>query len=84
MNAEDVTDIESATQYRCEEIAHHVLLRDGDISRGGHWPGALFVGHQRLSLITDASLVPHSLIEVAGEYFKRFDRESCTFVPNEE
>ncbi|KAK3989675.1 hypothetical protein QBC44DRAFT_266365 [Cladorrhinum sp. PSN332] len=43
--------------------------------------------HLRLSqdnveIIKDPSLVPEQLFIIAGKFFKRFDRETCTFVSN--
>jgi F-box protein 21 len=33
-------------------------------------------------IINDSTLVPDSLLFMAGKFFKRFDAETCTFVSN--
>ncbi|KAL2024768.1 hypothetical protein VTK56DRAFT_5589 [Thermocarpiscus australiensis] len=42
----------------------------------------LRVAQENVVIITDPSLIPQDLFFVAGKFFKRFDRETCTFVSN--
>ena len=37
---------------------------------------------ESIEIITDASLVTEDMFPMAGKYFKRFDRATCTFVSN--
>ncbi|RDA85580.1 hypothetical protein CP532_5374 [Ophiocordyceps camponoti-leonardi (nom. inval.)] len=40
------------------------------------------IGAETIDIITDASQVGDDMFPLAGKFFKRFDRESCTFVSN--
>ncbi|KAL2258361.1 hypothetical protein VTK26DRAFT_8362 [Humicola hyalothermophila] len=40
------------------------------------------IAQDNVVIITDPSLIPEELFFVAGKFFKRFDRETCTFVSN--
>jgi F-box protein 21 len=40
------------------------------------------VAQENIQIITDPNLIPDSLFYLAGKFFKRFDRETCTFVSN--
>lgn len=40
------------------------------------------VAQDRIEIIRDPKLIPEALIQVAGKFFKRFDRKTCTFVSN--
>jgi len=42
----------------------------------------LRVDQKNIEIITDPSLIPDELYFLAGKFFKRFDRETCTFVSN--
>ncbi|TLD17827.1 uncharacterized protein PgNI_00469 [Pyricularia grisea] len=42
----------------------------------------MVVAHDNIQLITDPDNIPESLMRSAGKFFKRFDRETCTFVSN--
>ncbi|KAK3496593.1 hypothetical protein B0T13DRAFT_291252 [Neurospora crassa] len=42
----------------------------------------LRVAQNSIEIITDPNLIPESLKFLAGKYFKRFDRKTCTFVSN--
>ncbi|KAK3313918.1 hypothetical protein B0H66DRAFT_607155 [Apodospora peruviana] len=42
----------------------------------------LRVSQDNMEIITDASLIPEALFFLAGKFFKRFDRDACTFVSN--
>ncbi|KAH8887068.1 hypothetical protein GQ53DRAFT_827620 [Thozetella sp. PMI_491] len=42
----------------------------------------LRVSQENIEIITDPDAVPASLRHQAGKFFKRFDRETCTFVSN--
>ncbi|KAK3320066.1 hypothetical protein B0T19DRAFT_433759 [Cercophora scortea] len=42
----------------------------------------LRVAQDNIEIITDASLIPDALMYLAGKFFKRFDKETCTFVSN--
>lgn len=42
----------------------------------------LRVAQENIEIVTDPDLIPESLFFLAGKFFKRFDRESCTFVSN--
>ncbi|KAK4194978.1 hypothetical protein QBC40DRAFT_289796 [Triangularia verruculosa] len=42
----------------------------------------LRIAQENVEIITDPSLIPDELFTAAGKYFKRFDRETCTFVSN--
>lgn len=35
-----------------------------------------------MEIITNPDLIPDSLFYLAGKFFKRFDRTTCTFVSN--
>jgi hypothetical protein len=65
---------------RCDDPGSRVGMSQGVVNREPRWPGVMYVEHSRLGLVTDASEVPQSLIDDAGEFFKRFDRKTCTFV----
>ena len=40
------------------------------------------MSQDNIEIITDASLIPDVLFFQAGKFFKRFDRETCSFVSN--
>lgn len=40
------------------------------------------VAQANVEIITDPALIPEELFFLAGKFFKRFDRETCTFVSN--
>ncbi|SPQ25838.1 47cb8961-1e19-4e5d-82f0-57f1d26499a2 [Thermothielavioides terrestris] len=42
----------------------------------------LRVAQENVVIVTDPSLIPDELFFVAGKFFRRFDRETCTFVSN--
>ena len=42
----------------------------------------LRVAQENVVIITDPSLIPEDLFFMAGKFFKRFDKETCTFVSN--
>lgn len=42
----------------------------------------LRVSQDNMEIITDPSLIPETLFYLAGKFFKRFDRDTCTFVSN--
>jgi len=42
----------------------------------------LRVDQENMELVTDPDLIPEELIYMAGKFFKRFDRDICTFVSN--
>ncbi|KAJ4421518.1 hypothetical protein N0V85_000168 [Neurospora sp. IMI 360204] len=42
----------------------------------------LRVAQNSIEIITDPNLIPESLKFLAGKYFKRFDKETCTFISN--
>jgi F-box protein 21 len=40
------------------------------------------VGQDNIELVTDPSEIPEVLFAMAGEFFKRFDKDTCSFVSN--
>jgi F-box protein 21 len=40
------------------------------------------VAASSLEIVNDADLVKEDMFPLAGRYFKRFDRETCTFISN--
>ena len=40
------------------------------------------MAQQNIEIITEPSHIPASLFFLAGKFFKRFDKETCTFVSN--
>lgn len=40
------------------------------------------VAQDNVEIITDEDEIPPELFNVAGKFFKRFDKETCTFVSN--
>lgn len=40
------------------------------------------VAQDRIEIVRDPRLIPDALMHVAGKFFKRFDRKTCTFVSN--
>lgn len=40
------------------------------------------VAQDRIEIIRNPELIPDALMQVAGKFFKRFDRKTCTFVSN--
>ncbi|KAL2134609.1 hypothetical protein VTI74DRAFT_11351 [Chaetomium olivicolor] len=42
----------------------------------------LRVAQENVVIINDPNLIPEDLFFLAGKFFKRFDRETCTFVSN--
>jgi F-box protein 21 len=37
---------------------------------------------ENIEIITDPSLISEALFFLAGKFFKRFDKDTCTFVSN--
>jgi F-box protein 21 len=46
------------------------------------WKDPCIVRQSNIEIVTDTSVLPDSMIQAAGRFFKRFDKESCTFVSN--
>jgi F-box protein 21 len=42
----------------------------------------LRLAQDTIEIVTDPDLIPKQLFFLAGKFFKRFDRETCTFVSN--
>lgn len=61
--------------YKILAGADPLTHRKHDIDR-------MVVAQDNIQLITDPDNVPESLMRSAGKFFKRFDRETCTFVSN--
>lgn len=40
------------------------------------------VAQDAIEIIHEPKLIPTTLMEVAGKFFRRFDRSKCTFVSN--
>lgn len=40
------------------------------------------IAQDAIEIIRDPSLIPEPLMTVAGKFFRRFDRSTCTFVSN--
>lgn len=40
------------------------------------------VAQDRIEIVRDPRLIPDGLMQMAGKFFKRFDRKTCTFVSN--
>ncbi|KAH8769214.1 hypothetical protein F5883DRAFT_66641 [Diaporthe sp. PMI_573] len=40
------------------------------------------VAQDRIEIVRDPRLIPDALMQMAGKFFKRFDRKTCTFVSN--
>ncbi|EFW99844.1 f-box domain containing protein [Grosmannia clavigera kw1407] len=54
--------------------AFYTCLRVGD--------DRYVVEQNNVDILTDASQIPHELFFLAGQHFKRFDVDTCTFVSN--
>jgi F-box protein 21 len=42
----------------------------------------LLVAQDNIDIITDPAVIPDTLYYLAGKFFKRFDRMTCSFVSN--
>jgi len=40
------------------------------------------VSQDNIEIVQDPSLIPETLFFLAGKFFKRFDRNTCSFVSN--
>jgi hypothetical protein len=55
---------------------------DMDLRRDKSAPAPSIVRQENVEIVTDPTEVDEALLFAAGRYFKRFDRDSCTFISN--
>ncbi len=72
------------TYYTCLCAVLTILRKFVPLTESNRRPTVdrLRVAQDNIEIVTDPSLIPESLFYLAGKFFKRFDRSTCTFVSN--